>query len=181
MKNIVVIYQSKYGSTKKYASWLAEELSCDIFERKQIKPSELAKYDVIIYGGGLYAGGISGVDLITNSYNYIKDKKIIIFSCGVSDPTNEENINNIRRVLYTKFTPEMKDNIKVFHLRGGIDYTKLNFMHKTMMSMLVKMVKKKDREELNAEQKEMIDTYGQVVDFTDKQSLQPIIEYIKNI
>ena len=73
----------------------------------------------------------------------------------------------------------MKDNIKVFHLRGGIDYTKLNFMHKTMMSMLVKMVKKKDREELNAEQKEMIDTYGQVVDFTDKQSLQPIIEYIK--
>ena len=73
----------------------------------------------------------------------------------------------------------MKDNIKVFHLRGGIDYSKLNFMHKTMMSMLVKMVKKKDREELNAEQKEMIDTYGQVVDFTDKQSLQPIIEYIK--
>ena len=47
------------------------------------------------------------------------------------------------------------------------------------MLMLVKMVKKKDREELNAEQKEMIDTYGQVVDFTDKQSLQPIIEYIK--
>lgn len=75
----------------------------------------------------------------------------------------------------------MKDNIKVFHLRGGIDYTKLNLMHKTMMSMLVKIVKKKDREELNAEQKEMIDTYGQVVDFTDKQSLQPIIEYIKNL
>lgn len=84
-------------------------------------------------------------------------------------------------MLYSKFTPEMKDNIKVFHLRGGIDYTKLNLMHKTMMSMLVKIVKKKDREELNAEQKEMIDTYGQVVDFTDKQSLQPIIEYIKNL
>ncbi|HBH4165086.1 TPA: flavodoxin, partial [Clostridioides difficile] len=36
MKSVVVIYKSKYGSTKKYAKWLSELLSCDIFETKNI-------------------------------------------------------------------------------------------------------------------------------------------------
>ncbi len=31
MKTIVV-YKSKYGYTKRYAEWIAEELSCDIKE-----------------------------------------------------------------------------------------------------------------------------------------------------
>lgn len=32
MKSVVVIYKSKYGSTKKYAKWLSELLSCDILK-----------------------------------------------------------------------------------------------------------------------------------------------------
>jgi len=32
MKNIAVIYKSKYGSTKKYAEWLGEDLQADVFE-----------------------------------------------------------------------------------------------------------------------------------------------------
>lgn len=35
MSNTVVLYQSKYGTTKKYAEWLAEELSCDLIETKK--------------------------------------------------------------------------------------------------------------------------------------------------
>ena len=68
MKNIVVVYQSKYGSTKKYASWLAEELACDIFERKRIKASELSKYDVIIpfFTFLFYPFGLMKVKMKTN-------------------------------------------------------------------------------------------------------------------
>ena len=28
--NAIVVYKSKYGSTKAYAEWIANELSCDI-------------------------------------------------------------------------------------------------------------------------------------------------------
>ena len=53
--NAIVVYKSKYGCTKTYAQWIAEELSCDICEQSEIKIDELKKYDIIIYGGGLYA------------------------------------------------------------------------------------------------------------------------------
>ena len=53
MNNTVVIYESKYGSTKSYAQWIAEELSCPLFERKKFNPKDFEKYEVIIYGGGL--------------------------------------------------------------------------------------------------------------------------------
>ncbi|WP_366936885.1 flavodoxin domain-containing protein [uncultured Clostridium sp.] len=41
MNNTVVVYKSKYGSTKKYAEWIAEELSSDIIENNKL--SEVVK------------------------------------------------------------------------------------------------------------------------------------------
>ncbi len=54
MKTIVV-YKSKSGYTKTYAEWISSELNCDLKCAEDIKIDELLKYDVIIYGGGLYA------------------------------------------------------------------------------------------------------------------------------
>ena len=60
MKTIVV-YRSKYGSTKAYAEWISEALGCEMIEFKEAKIEQLMKYDTIIYGGGLYAEMINGV------------------------------------------------------------------------------------------------------------------------
>ena len=36
--------------------------------RKDIfKPEDFTNYDVVIYGGGLYAGGVSGIKLLTKT------------------------------------------------------------------------------------------------------------------
>ena len=71
--NAIVVYKTKYGSTKTYAEWIAEELSADIRDAKTVKADDLLKYDTIIYGGGLYAEGINGVSLITKNYEKLKD------------------------------------------------------------------------------------------------------------
>ena len=63
----VVIYKSKTGFTKKYAKWISEELSSDIFDISKVTANMLTAYDTVIYGGGLYAMGISGVKLITKN------------------------------------------------------------------------------------------------------------------
>jgi flavodoxin len=47
------MYFSKYGSTKKYAEWIAEELNGDIFDIKNVKNSSLDDYSTIILGSGL--------------------------------------------------------------------------------------------------------------------------------
>lgn len=62
----------------------------------------------------------------------------------------------------------------VFHLRGGIDYSKLSFKHKTMMSLLYSKVKKLPEEERTAEIRAMIETFDSKVDFVDYGSLGQI-------
>lgn len=177
MNKKVVIYESKYGSTKRYAEWIAEALSCPLFERKKFHPQDFLKYDVIIYGGGLYAGGISGIKLVTQNWNVLSSKKVILFTCGLADPKDPGNISNIRKSLTRTLSEEMLEHLCLFHLRGGIDYSRLNVLHRSMMSMLRRMLLKKDIHTLRNEDRMLLDTYGKCIDFTDRESIRPLVDY----
>lgn len=181
MNDIVVIYESKYGCTRKYAKWISEDLNADLYEKKDFDLNNLNNYKTVVYGGGLYAGGVSGASLISKNFDKLENKNVILFTCGLADPNDESNVEGICSGLSKIFTPEMKESMTIFHLRGGIDYSKLNFVHKTMMAMLKKMLSKKDYDSLRNEDKEMLATYGGVVDFTDKSTIIPLVDYVKNI
>ena len=75
----------------------------------------------------------------------------------------------------------MQEKIKQFHFRGGIDYSQLNFIHTMMMNMLKKMLLKNGYEKLRQEDKEFLDTFGKQVDFTDKSTITPLIDYVKGL
>lgn len=46
------------------------------------------------------------------------------------------------------------------------------------MAMLYRQVKKRPEDQLKAEDKMMLETYNQVVDFVDYNSLNPIVDLI---
>ena len=71
------------------------------------------------------------------------------------------------------------DNTTIFHLRGGIDYQRLNFKHKTMMTLLYNKAKKLPEEKKNAEVRAMIETFNSKVDFVDYNALAQIVEAIQ--
>lgn len=96
MKSTAVIYKSKYGSTKKYAEWIGSELECDVLENSSVSADTLKKYDTIIYGGGLFAGGVNGFNLITKNFDAVKDKNLILFTVGLADPNDSENTEHIK-------------------------------------------------------------------------------------
>ncbi|MGI6129497.1 MAG: flavodoxin domain-containing protein [bacterium] len=68
MSKIVVIYQSKYGATEKYAEWLAGELSGDLIQTRKATIEQVEKYDAVILGGGIYATGIAGISFLKKHY-----------------------------------------------------------------------------------------------------------------
>lgn len=172
MKNIAVIYKSNYGTTKQYATWIAEELGADLLERREAEPAKLQQYDCIIYGGGLYAGGISGIDLVTKN----PCKRLIVFTVGLADPT----ITDYTEILDKSLPSELRNSAKIFHLRGGIDYKKLGVVHRGMMALMKKMtIGKKTDDELSGDERIFVDTYGNKVDFTNRQAIQPIIDYVR--
>ena len=51
--NGVILYQSKYGATKRYAEWLSEETGFQCIETKKADINEIIAYDVILLGGGI--------------------------------------------------------------------------------------------------------------------------------
>ena len=64
MKHTLVVYASRYGYTRRYAQWIAEQLGCCAVEARQVRAEQLAACEVLVYGGGLYAGGLNGAKKI---------------------------------------------------------------------------------------------------------------------
>ena len=176
---ILVTYASKYGTTKRYAQWIAEDLACDLRDSREVNAELLKSYDILIHGGGLYAGGLSGIQTIVKNYDAISNKRIILFSCGLADPEDPENVAHIEAGLEKVLTPEMREKIRQFHLRGGIDYSRLGLTHKAMMAMLRTVMLKKGYDNLRSEDQMMLDTYGGTVDFTNRESLAPLLNYVR--
>lgn len=73
----------------------------------------------------------------------------------------------------------MRNNIKFFHFRGGIDYKKLSLLYKAMMGMLKFIISRKDSKKLTKDDKELLTTYGGKVDFTDKNIIIPLVNFTK--
>jgi menaquinone-dependent protoporphyrinogen IX oxidase len=168
----VVIYKSKTGFVKKYAEWIAVELSADIFEASKVTSDLLTAYNVVIYGGGLYAVGINGVKLITQNLDKFEGKKVVVFAVGAS-PSREEVITEVRN---KNFTYEQQKHIRFFYLRGGFDYNKLKPFDKVLMTLLKWKMKRK--KELTPDEIGLLAAYDKPVDFTRKKNIDEIITYV---
>lgn len=171
----VVVYRSKSGYTKTYAEWIAEELQCDLRTGDNTTIDDLDQYDVIIYGGGLYAVGINGISLIKNNLDKLHNKKLIVWATG-SSPGREEEL---KEVWAYNFTPEQMKHIKTFYLRGGFDYKKLNTGDKVLMRMLqVRLKLIKDKTE---DQQGMLKAYDIPEYHCNKEHMKPLIEYVRSL
>lgn len=178
-QKILVLYKSFYGHTKQYAEWISEALHADLSPIRRMDASRLAAYDVILYGGGLYASGISGVSSLLRHFDRLRGKRLILFTCGLADPADERNVDAIWRGIEKNFSEEQRQAIRFFHLRGGIDYPHLGPVHRAMMAMLRKMLLKKEPEALREEDRQLLATYGGTVDFMDRASIEPILAFVK--
>lgn len=170
----VIIFGSQYGSAKQYAEALSEKLNIDCFDYRKLKSDK--KYDTILYVGSLYAGGVLGLAKTLKEYSVNDLKKILIVTVGIADPNDIENIENIKNSIYKQLPSHLNKNVELFHLRGRLDYSKLNSKHKIMMKLLHHFSKKIPIEEQNEETKTFIATYNQTVDFVDFNSLECVVE-----
>ena len=174
--NTIVIYKSKYGATKQYALWIGEELGCKIVDAKNIKASDLAEYDNIIYGGGLYAEVINGVSLITKNIDKLKDKKIAVFTTAITPLECREYYDKM--VVEKNFKTGVPENIKIFNFMGKMLMNELSLVHKTALKTLKKIMSGKENP--TDMEKLLIKLCDADVDYTDKDSIAPLLDYIKS-
>ena len=172
----IVVYKSKYGSTKTYAQWIAKELGCDAKDAKEINADALQDYDTIIYGGGLYAEVIAGVSLVTKNIDKLTGKKIIVFSTGLTPQDCREYYDKM--VWEKNFKPEVRDKVKMFNFPGKMIVSELSLVHRTAIKTLKKIMSgKKNPTEM---EKLLIDLCDADGDFSDKSLITEPVEYAKN-
>jgi len=173
--NAIVIYKSKYGSTKQYAEWIADRLCCEVKDAKSVKIGDLEEYDIIVYGGGLYAEVINGVSLITKNIDKLANKKIAVFSTGITPLDCRDYYDKL--VIKKNFTKDMLEKIKVFNFLGKMILKELSLPHRTAIKALKKLMSSKENPtEMESLLIKLCDADG---DFTDKTAIEELIAYIE--
>ena len=160
----VILYGSRYGTSRRYAQALAERTGLPCYPADQAARAEGCAE--LVYVGGLYAGGVCGLGRALRALAPDPARRYLIATVGLADPHDAENIRNIRTALQARLPKPVLDNARLFHLRGGIDYSRLNFA----------AAKNQPPEQQNAETRAMIETYGKAVDFVDLATLEPIVQ-----
>ena len=145
----IILYGSKYGTTKRYAEELARRTGIPCRNCKEV--NSLSSCKEVIHLGGIYAGQILGLAHTVKLLRQEPEAKLLVATVELSDPADETNIHNIRDFIKKQLTEPLWDETKLFHLRGGIDYSKLSVAHRAMMGLLYSRVKKIPPEERNSE------------------------------
>ena len=142
MKDVLVVYKSRYGAAERYAKWIAEALDARALPLKQVTTAVLLKYRMLIFGGGLYMGRINGVAALTRRFQELKDKTLFVFRGGGGTEPEDDGYYTF---LYTRnFTEKMRKQIHFFAFPGAVDGQKLGRFHRWMMGMVMKERARKD-------------------------------------
>lgn len=122
---ILVTYKSGTGFTKQYAEWIGEALSCEVCDLKDVNGVKVTEYDLIIHGGWIMGGMISGLTEIQN----MNPKRQVTFGVGFTEDKEYENTLKEANHL---------GNIPFYYMAGGFHPKKMGFFKRKMVEMVTK-------------------------------------------
>lgn len=132
----IVIYKTMTGSTQKYAEIISKDLGADLSKLELIRSGSLKNYDMVIFGGSVHMGTISGLKKFKRSIRGNQSTRTIVFAVGASSPDNAKVVGDLVR----KNFPEGTQQLKFFYMQGGMDLTKMKQPFRGLMSWVKKMV-----------------------------------------
>ena len=140
MESILIVYKSRTGFTKKYVDWIAETTACQIVSLDQINNVDINNFDIVVYGAGMHAGRIKGLNEFKKKLLELDCKKIIVFATGGA-PYDESIVSIIKS---KNFTENELNNIDLFYFQSGISYEKMGLVDKTIMKTYSKVLELKN-------------------------------------
>lgn len=177
--SVGIVYKSQYGFTEKYARWIRTELNGELIPLSKVFVHELDKYSTLIFGAGIYAGSFGVEKFILRNFKFLENKNIIVFTCGLLNPAYAENQEALNEHIHKTFPAEIRAKISFFHFPGGVDHPKLGLFHRSLISMMKRAITKKAQP--TPEDLKFLETYGNMLDFSDPVFIKPLVEYAKSL
>jgi len=172
MAKWAIIYDSKYGSTEKYARWLQQKLDADLYKMKNVKTENLIGYELLIFAGAIYNDKIAVTDVIKRNIGHLMFKKVVVLANG----WYEDNFVNKEWLMDKNFSPEMHGRFPLFLVRGEIDSMKTSLPDKMSLKMQKAQINKRpDRTNDDIVAISMIDGMNK---YTAEENLTPLVEFL---
>lgn len=170
----IILYSSRYGSTEKYARWLAEATGFPCRETKAAGREDIEGCDTVILGGGVYASGIAGLSFLKRNLRTLEGKQVLVFCVGAS-PYDEKALEEIRERAMTGPLCE----VPLFYCRGAWNKEKMTFRDRALCTLLQKAVDKKDPADYAIWERALVEAGDKPRDWTDRAYLTPILAALR--
>lgn len=174
----LVVYDSLYGASRRYAQFIAQQSGAGLLERSQVQPGQLAECRELVYGAGIYAGSLTGGHWLAQQWPLLQGKRLLIFACGMLDPQAPGAKEQVRRQLARVLPEPMLEQAEIFPLRGAMDYSKMSGKHRGMMAGLRLFLLLKGKKRTPDEQA-VLDSYGKTLDLVDLSSADRILQALE--
>jgi menaquinone-dependent protoporphyrinogen IX oxidase len=175
VKNVVVLYRSKYGSTKRYASWIAENTKADMFDLSVFDSSRLEEYSVILFGSSVYFGKIKHVNFIKYHWQILSKKRTALFYVS-GIPSHDPRQ---KRIMQKSLPDEIQKGIACYPLRGAFDYKGLDFLDKLVMSWPKIMLQAKWLIKKDSNIKQSLNRFCCPQDWTRMDAIEPVVSFAR--
>lgn len=96
-------------------------MGCEVREYKNIRPSDLAEYDMVIYGGWIMANMVFGYDKIKT----LGLKNLVVFGVGITVPSEEvaAKIAEQNQIPLEKKEEKTAEDLHMLETFKGADHT----------------------------------------------------------
>ena len=173
--NIIVLYQSKTGFTRRYAELVGKELDCPAHPLKDA-PSDLSGYAAVVFGSRLHARTLDGWKKAQKLLQSRGAQRLVVFATGAMPNEAEEQIQTMWE---QNLTPAERDAIPHFYLQAGLCYEKMGGVDRAMMKFAAwAMTRKKAK---TPEDEAFQAAIARSYDISDPKYLRPLADCLRGL
>lgn len=129
INRVLIVYKSKHNTTKQYAEWIHEEVESDLINFDYLSIKDIEKYEIIVLGSWIFDDKVVIADFIINNWKMFENKKVIIFSNGLTHPKD----GKLKEIFDSSFPQYIKNSIYFYALGGELSFNNLSLYDKLIL------------------------------------------------
>jgi menaquinone-dependent protoporphyrinogen IX oxidase len=168
---ILLLYSSQTGFTRRYAQWIGEALGIDPVALKDLTQPQLAQADLIIYGGSINGGLLTGQAKVQRMVKKAGGKPVLWFATGLR-PATPRTLELVRKNNFP-----WGEEAPLFYFPGGSDWEALSPGDRTLLHVYRAMLRR--RGNLHPEDRQVTERMTTSGDYTDPSAIVPLLHWVQ--
>ncbi len=159
-----IFYTGRFGSTHQYASWISEATGIPVFNLNKTRPNP-SQYDFLVLGSSVIITRPTIKKWLKANWKKIQRKPVLLFTVSGTEPGHP----HLKQWLEENLPKEILEHVDYYAFRGRLNLGEVPWWIRLMLKFAAK------REEDPEVKQRMTEGF----DFMDKNSVKPIVDWVK--